>query len=402
VAPGLGIFTVSKQHIDSFHSFTGTSASAPIASGIAALLKSYNPYLSHEQVYALLQAGAEDQVGDPSEDTPGWDPFYGHGRLNAYRSLQALCSCTADSEFTVSPPKLTLGITETWVFRLSAGTGNRLQPYLMLGTLSGLGPGMTLGQTHWPLTFDQYTRLCLVGPAPIVGHVGLLDEEGNAVATLSLPASAREALAGVTFHHAAAVYDGALVRPLAGVPLLLSDPVESGIHGLPERLFLEDFESGAPGWVFDNGANGQWHIAPPGECGAFSHRAAYNAGEPSCAFGNATSGRLISPSFVLTGLPPFRIRFSSVTDVPFDLGVPVQLRLVDETSIATLASQSWVASKFGDVLTGTASMYEVTLPESSKYPGRTVHLEAQFVGPDLGNGQGWCLDDVSIWNGGTE
>lgn len=404
VAPGRQVVTVNPSHADSDSALFGTSAASPIAAGIAALLLGYDPHLTPDQVYALLQAGAEDQVGNPLEDTPGWDPFYGHGRLNAYRSLQALCSCTANDVLTVSPPKLSIAAGGTWAFRITGGSTNSLQPYLIVGTLSGAGPGFTLGQTPWPLVFDTYTRHCLVGPTPLIGHVGLLDGEGNATATLTLPASARESLAGLTLHHAAAVYDGARAQPYASVPLLLSAPVESGIHKLPVRLFLEDFEGGAPGWVFDNGANGQWHIAPPGECGASSHRAAYNSGASSCSYGNSTSGRLISPSFVLSGLPPYRIRFSSVIGLGPGGGVggPARLSLVDETSIATLATQHWTASQFGESLHAGTSMHEVTLPESSKFEGRTVHIEAEFTAPDSGTGLGWLLDDVSVWNAAAE
>ena len=45
--------------------------SAPHVTGAAALLWSYNPSLTRDQVRALLIAGAKD-LGDP-----GTDPFYG-------------------------------------------------------------------------------------------------------------------------------------------------------------------------------------------------------------------------------------------------------------------------------------------------------------------------------------
>ena len=400
VAPGDGAITVSISHDDAFDVFGGTSAAAPIAVGLAALLKSYDPLLTQAQIYTLFKAGAEDQVGAPDEDTPGWDPFHGHGRLNAFRSLQALCSCAGGEVLTVSPPKLGFGAEGTWLFRLSAGVGNAGQPYLILGTLSGTRPGFTLGQTEWPLAFDAYTRLCLLTP-PIVGGAGVLDAEGEALATLTVPAAARETLAGMTLHHAAAVYDGAASHPIASVPLVLSGAVASGVHGLPERLLFEDFEGGAPGWVIDNGVAGQWHIAPPGECGASSHRAAYNSGEPGCGFLNITSGRLISPSVALTGLPPFRIRFSSVADYSIDIGNPVRLQLVDD-SAAPLATKLWFAEDFGSILEGTDSTYELVVPESSKYEGRVVHIEAVFVAPVVGEGQGWMLDDAEVWNGGAD
>src|SRR6185436_18713410 len=119
VAPGDGAITVSTTHDDAFDVFGGTSAAAPIAVGIIALLKSYDPFLTPDQIYALLKAGAEDQVGAGDEDTPGWDPFYGHGRLNAFRSLAALCSCAGGEVLTVSPHALGFGVEGTWLFRVS-------------------------------------------------------------------------------------------------------------------------------------------------------------------------------------------------------------------------------------------------------------------------------------------
>jgi hypothetical protein len=401
VAPGDGAITVSVSHDDTFDVFGGTSAAAPIAVGIAALLKSFDPLLTQDQIYMLLKAGAEDQVGAGKEDTPGWDAFYGHGRLNAFRSLAALCSCEGGEVLTVSPPKLGFGVEGTWLFRLSAGAVNAGQPYLILGTLSGPTPGFTLGQTEWPLAFDPYTRLDLFGSSPIVGGAGVLDADGEALATLTVPAAARETLAGVTLHHAAAVYDGAAPHPILSAPLVLSGAVASSIHGLPERLLFEDFEAGAPAWVIDNGATGQWHIAPPGECGARSHRAAYNSGEPGCGFVNTTSGRLISPPVTLTGLSPFRIRFSSLADYSIDIGSPVRLQLVDDSAVP-LATVFWFVEDFGAVLAGTESTYELVVPDSVKYEGRVVHLEAEFAAPVIGEGQGWMLDDVAIWNSGAD
>jgi hypothetical protein len=41
-----------------------------------------------------ILASAEDGVGDEQEDTPGWDQYYGYGRVNAYRALTILTDPT--------------------------------------------------------------------------------------------------------------------------------------------------------------------------------------------------------------------------------------------------------------------------------------------------------------------
>jgi hypothetical protein len=54
--------------------------------GVCALLASLRPGISQEDARLLLCAGAEDRVGDAT-DTPGFDNYYGWGRLNALNSL---------------------------------------------------------------------------------------------------------------------------------------------------------------------------------------------------------------------------------------------------------------------------------------------------------------------------
>lgn len=88
-------------------SFTGTSASAPVVSGIAALLLAKNPTLTAAQLRTALIENAEktggnngataytDVAGDNTSET--WNRFYGYGRVNA---ADALAAVTAD---TVGP-----------------------------------------------------------------------------------------------------------------------------------------------------------------------------------------------------------------------------------------------------------------------------------------------------------
>jgi hypothetical protein len=70
--------------------YTGTSAAAPFAAGLAALLRATDPTLHVQELRQLLRLGADDQIGDPSEDTPGWDQFLGYGRVNVDRSMSLI------------------------------------------------------------------------------------------------------------------------------------------------------------------------------------------------------------------------------------------------------------------------------------------------------------------------
>ena len=83
-----------------YASWTGTSASAPIVAGTAALIRSEHPELSADEVAHRITASAED-AGEP-----GKDPLYGYGILDVNRAV------TADlPEMEDSP----LGSMEQWI-----------------------------------------------------------------------------------------------------------------------------------------------------------------------------------------------------------------------------------------------------------------------------------------------
>lgn len=67
----------------------GTSMACPHVAGVAALMWTISPELANEEIRCILRETAEDQVGDPTEDTPGWDQFYGHGLVDAYEAVSA-------------------------------------------------------------------------------------------------------------------------------------------------------------------------------------------------------------------------------------------------------------------------------------------------------------------------
>lgn len=62
---------------------SGTSFSAPIVAGVASLVWAKNPNLTNVQVERMLLESADD-IG-----LPGWDQFFGAGRVNAAKALKA-------------------------------------------------------------------------------------------------------------------------------------------------------------------------------------------------------------------------------------------------------------------------------------------------------------------------
>jgi subtilisin len=70
------------NNVGNLMALSGTSMASPHATGVAALVLSKNPNLTPDQVRQVLRASAND-LG-----TPGWDPLFGYGRVNAKRAVQ--------------------------------------------------------------------------------------------------------------------------------------------------------------------------------------------------------------------------------------------------------------------------------------------------------------------------
>lgn len=91
VAPGNYIYGLDYQANTNYNTYWGgTSQAAPHVAGLAALLRARRPSLTRTQLRALIETTAADQVGNPAEDVPGWDPYYGHGRVDAAAALAAV------------------------------------------------------------------------------------------------------------------------------------------------------------------------------------------------------------------------------------------------------------------------------------------------------------------------
>lgn len=83
-APGVSVYTTSSSSNSSYASVSGTSFSTPLTAGLAALIWSYDPSLTSEEVEAALKAGCDD-LG-----SGGVDNTYGYGRINVFGSLSSL------------------------------------------------------------------------------------------------------------------------------------------------------------------------------------------------------------------------------------------------------------------------------------------------------------------------
>ena len=80
-APGQDIY--STWIGNSYTYLSGTSMATPMVSGLAALMWSYNPNLTNDEIEQILKDTAEDK------GPVGFDNAFGWGRINAFAAMQA-------------------------------------------------------------------------------------------------------------------------------------------------------------------------------------------------------------------------------------------------------------------------------------------------------------------------
>ncbi len=88
-APGAGIWTTTMG--GGYAAVSGTSFSSPMTAAVLALEKSANTALSNTQLQSILESTAVD-LG-----TPGYDQYYGYGRINAAAAVAAAVAAASNT-----------------------------------------------------------------------------------------------------------------------------------------------------------------------------------------------------------------------------------------------------------------------------------------------------------------
>ncbi len=117
VAPGVSLLTTNRGN--RYQDFSGTSASAPVVSGVAGLILSQQPLMTNQNVRNILVTSTDD-LGEAD-----WDQYHGSGRLNAFKAVQVDNILQA----TISEPDLDQGFFGDRIDVIGTASGALLEQY---------------------------------------------------------------------------------------------------------------------------------------------------------------------------------------------------------------------------------------------------------------------------------
>jgi subtilisin family serine protease len=120
-APGVDILSTVNGGYDYM---SGTSMATPHVSGVASLLKGYNPNLANDDIENIIQLSADDR------GATGFDNAYGYGRLNAERALNFLQEPYALRQWTATSGS-SVGSTGTFQMVIMGASGLASATYIV-------------------------------------------------------------------------------------------------------------------------------------------------------------------------------------------------------------------------------------------------------------------------------
>jgi thermitase len=182
-APGETIWTTVRDVATGYAPWNGTSFASPVVAGVAALVFSAQPALTGGQVVSILKQTADD-LG-----APGFDPWFGFGRVNALRAVTAAVNFDPTPAVNVLSPTPGTGVSGQVAVEVTATASSpvaRLECYVngqLLGTNGG--PSATFSWTTAGLPNGTYTLQARA--VDTLGNVGY--SQGVPVTVANAPAA---------------------------------------------------------------------------------------------------------------------------------------------------------------------------------------------------------------------
>jgi thermitase len=235
----------------------GTSFSAPVVAGVAALVMSSKPGLTASQITSILQSSADD-LG-----SPGWDSTYGSGRVNAARAVSGSSGVTADTQapnVSFAAPLAGVVLSGTVSIQVSAtdNVGVTALKITANGSTIGSSANFNWNTTSWPngsyslvatatdaagntastsrsVTINNANVSVSDTTPPTVAITSPLSGAITGVATLTATAADNVGITKVQYY-----LDGALVGTATASPYsvkLNTKKVSSGAHSLLAKAY---------------------------------------------------------------------------------------------------------------------------------------------------------------------
>ena len=147
----------------------GTSISTPHVAGVAGLLLAVNSNLTTSELRTILESSADDK------GSPGWDEYYGWGRLNAYRALLAVLQPKISSP--ANGANVSISPTVTWGLRYGLSSSSKITSYRLQLSTSANFQNPVRDITGISTTSDSVT--CLAYATTYHWRVGAVIVDGS-------------------------------------------------------------------------------------------------------------------------------------------------------------------------------------------------------------------------------
>ena len=124
---GTNVYSAVDATNNSYNTFSGTSMSAPNVTGTLLLLQQYYNQLNSQYMRASTLKGLACHTVDDDSQSPGPDPIYGWGLLNAKRAAETI---NADLAGTALIKEVTINQGETHTIEFTASSSSKLSATL--------------------------------------------------------------------------------------------------------------------------------------------------------------------------------------------------------------------------------------------------------------------------------